>query len=837
MPRSTRPPRVADAVLFEGYLLYPYRASAQKNRLRWQFGVLTPPGFPDEPDRSPHRVPARTPPRRRRCTCGCGSCSCAPGPSTTPTAAPSTSWSTATTRHFPLGGGRAAGGRRRARRRRAGRSTTVPFELPAEHDGRARHRRPRRAALPAAERAARRRRRAAARALRRAPAAPRRRQRRPPAPTAPPREDGAADVADRRAHPARRRPRARSSRPPTRPSGPLPATPRLRQPAHLAGARRAAGAPDLLLSSPIILADHPQLAPESPTTCSTAPRSTRSSAAHAGAHRRGEGRGAGDRPARGRDHRRRRRDAARRSWSACTARSASLRPVGAARADAPARRRRPGRRRSDDVPWWDPGADASVDPETDSVLVGGTPVAKGSRVLLRPRPRRRRAGPRSSPAARPPCRRCCTTSTASVHVAVSVDGDPAAELQVAHGRFRYFRPDELEVVAVNRSWSPASATSSSPTTGSASRWRAGSPGAALPAGVEVVDFGIRGMHLAYQLLDGYDALVLVDASRRGGAARHALRARARPGRRPRTRPPGSMPHGMEPGAVLAHARRAGRTASASSDPSAGCSSSAASPRPSTRGSGCPNRWPRSSTGPAQAVVDLVGDLLDEEDQDDQVAAGGRDRRWRWRWPPRQTPDVEAVPQDPRDVGTVGMCLGIPGEIVEILADREDLAMVSVEGVKRAVNIGLLEDETLVPGDWILIHVGFALSKIDEARGQGVPGMARPGSARPTPTSSTALAESTSTRSRAMRFVDEFRDAGQGPGAGRPDRRAVRAGPALQVHGGVRRATRTRSTSTGWRTTCPRPSRWCTGPGCPVCVIPMGRVDDAIAIAEQPTTSS
>lgn len=60
-----------------------------------------------------------------------------------------------------------------------------------------------------------------------------------------------------------------------------------------------------------------------------------------------------------------------------------------------------------------------------------------------------------------------------------------------------------------------------------------------------------------------------------------------------------------------------------------------------------------------------------------------------------------------------MCLGIPGEIVEILTGREDLAMVSVEGVKRVVNIGLLEDEALVPGDWILIHVGFALSKIDE----------------------------------------------------------------------------------------------------------------------------
>jgi len=60
-----------------------------------------------------------------------------------------------------------------------------------------------------------------------------------------------------------------------------------------------------------------------------------------------------------------------------------------------------------------------------------------------------------------------------------------------------------------------------------------------------------------------------------------------------------------------------------------------------------------------------------------------------------------------------MCLGIPGEIVEILHDRVDLAMVDVSGVKRAINIGLLADDPPVPGDWILIHVGFALSKIDE----------------------------------------------------------------------------------------------------------------------------
>jgi len=64
-----------------------------------------------------------------------------------------------------------------------------------------------------------------------------------------------------------------------------------------------------------------------------------------------------------------------------------------------------------------------------------------------------------------------------------------------------------------------------------------------------------------------------------------------------------------------------------------------------------------------------------------------------------------------------MCLGIPGEIVQMPTDRPDLAKVDVSGVQRAINIGLLEGEPLVPGDWVLIHVGFALSKIDEREAQ------------------------------------------------------------------------------------------------------------------------
>lgn len=61
-----------------------------------------------------------------------------------------------------------------------------------------------------------------------------------------------------------------------------------------------------------------------------------------------------------------------------------------------------------------------------------------------------------------------------------------------------------------------------------------------------------------------------------------------------------------------------------------------------------------------------------------------------------------------------MCLGIPGELVELPDDDTDLALVTVSGVRRKVNVGLLRgEEELAVGDWILIHVGFALAKIDE----------------------------------------------------------------------------------------------------------------------------
>jgi hydrogenase expression/formation protein HypC len=62
-----------------------------------------------------------------------------------------------------------------------------------------------------------------------------------------------------------------------------------------------------------------------------------------------------------------------------------------------------------------------------------------------------------------------------------------------------------------------------------------------------------------------------------------------------------------------------------------------------------------------------------------------------------------------------MCLAIPGQVVEIADEANRLARVEVAGVRRTVNIGLLDtdDYGVGPGDWVLIHVGFALSRVDE----------------------------------------------------------------------------------------------------------------------------
>jgi hydrogenase expression/formation protein HypC len=62
-----------------------------------------------------------------------------------------------------------------------------------------------------------------------------------------------------------------------------------------------------------------------------------------------------------------------------------------------------------------------------------------------------------------------------------------------------------------------------------------------------------------------------------------------------------------------------------------------------------------------------------------------------------------------------MCLAIPGQIIEVTDEANRLARVDVAGVRRTINIGLLDESGhgAGPGDWVLIHVGFAISQVDE----------------------------------------------------------------------------------------------------------------------------
>jgi hypothetical protein len=96
------------------------------------------------------------------------------------------------------------------------------------------------------------------------------------------------------------------------------------------------------------------------------------------------------------------------------------------------------------VPWWDPGADRTVSPETDGVVVAGVTLAKGSRVRLRPGQRRADAQDMFLAGREATVEAVFLDVDGNRHLAVTLDEDPAADLQRWHGRYLYFSPDEVE---------------------------------------------------------------------------------------------------------------------------------------------------------------------------------------------------------------------------------------------------------------------------------------------------------------------------------------------------------------------------------------------------------
>jgi hypothetical protein len=435
---------VADAVLFEGYLLYPYRASAQKNRLRWQFGVLTPPADDTEPTRSRTecllepgsatrvhvrlrclQLEARSPrtpegepveelvvdDRRhlrfeegvpREVDAVLRLDDLLRGPCTFPVTLP------AACTVEELAAGSVVRESWEVRARLVVSLTDLPgpylvhrLRVDVVNDGDGEPGMPREELLRTSL--------IAAHTLIGAPGATFLSLTDPPRWAAP----LAADCVNEHSWPVLAGPPGRS---------------------------------DVVLSSPIILDDHPRLAPESTINLFDGLENdeiltlrtlvlTDEEKAEARAT---DPRAAGIIDA---------VDAMppeimERLHGAVR----SLRPMGA---DSPAEN--PPER----LPWWDPGVDSAVDPDTDSVPVGGIPVSRGSSVVLRPGrrggPGRRGDGPRGDvqdqflEGMRATVQAVVHDVDGGVHVAVSVDGDPAAEMQLAHGRFRYFRPDELEV--------------------------------------------------------------------------------------------------------------------------------------------------------------------------------------------------------------------------------------------------------------------------------------------------------------------------------------------------------------------------------------------------------
>jgi hypothetical protein len=101
---------------------------------------------------------------------------------------------------------------------------------------------------------------------------------------------------------------------------------------------------------------------------------------------------------------------------------------------------------TESTPWWDPGADTSVDPDTDAVEIQGVLVAKGARVRLRPGARRSDAQDMFLAGKVAEVQAVFHDLEDKRFLAVTLEDDPNADLQIEHGRFLYFSPDEVEPV-------------------------------------------------------------------------------------------------------------------------------------------------------------------------------------------------------------------------------------------------------------------------------------------------------------------------------------------------------------------------------------------------------
>jgi hypothetical protein len=99
------------------------------------------------------------------------------------------------------------------------------------------------------------------------------------------------------------------------------------------------------------------------------------------------------------------------------------------------------------APWWDPGSDSSVDPEHDAILIGPAEVRRGTRVVLRPGVRRADAYDMFLAGRTATVAAVLHDVDGNQHLAVTIDEDPGSDIKASHGRYLYFAPDEVEPLA------------------------------------------------------------------------------------------------------------------------------------------------------------------------------------------------------------------------------------------------------------------------------------------------------------------------------------------------------------------------------------------------------
>jgi hypothetical protein len=427
--------RIADAVLYEGYILYPYRASSQKNRSRWQFGVVMAPGYaaadPSETSiigsewvlehsgQPVLQVILRFLQVQRRSTEG------APGAS---------SWDEATEREieFIVGPDELLGS-----------GLVREFSVPGGED---------REPAPDARIAVRRREPLVGGVSVRTTPVPGpwravrlqvQVENRSPAEPAPAARDEALPTALVAAHAIATVSGGSFVSMTDPPQWAKPAVAECENGGWWPVLADPDGGREVMLASPIILYDHPELAPESPgelydgteideiLTLRTLALSDEEKL---------EARATDPRAAALID-RVESMDGATMERLHGTIRS--LRPAGSGSSGVSGSAGFPADH-DPSVPWWDPEADASVSPDTDSVLIGGQRVARGSLVRLRPGARRADAQDMFLIGRIAEVQAVLLDIEDQPYLAVALTDHPDPDLGIAHGRFLYFMPDEVE---------------------------------------------------------------------------------------------------------------------------------------------------------------------------------------------------------------------------------------------------------------------------------------------------------------------------------------------------------------------------------------------------------